>query len=325
MRKAILATIAVGTMLVPTLPVAPALAQLNKSYVANFGGDGNSCADVLHACATFAGALAKTNPGGEISVVNTGDYGVVTIDKSVNVTNDGAGESSILSPSGMAAAIGAGAGDIISLRGLVIDGQGPGSVGIQITQASAVHVQNCVIRNFESPVLAVGILMVSAGNTKLFVSDTIIFNNGNAPGSGGIVIAPQGTGSSNVILDRVHLENNVIGLRVLGSSSTADGAHVVLRDSVVSGNAGDGIVAFSDPGKAPAFILVQRTSSVNNTGIGINAFGPRATMLLNDNTVARNGVGISASSSGQLISYGNNRVNNNLGPDGTPTSSYTPL
>ena len=57
---------------------------------------------------------------------------------------------------------------------------------------------------------------------------------------------------------------------------------------------------------------------VNNAGNGILANGPRATMLLDGNVVSRNGVGISAINSGQLISYGNNRVNNNLGPDGRP-------
>ena len=39
----------------------------------------------------------------------------------------------------------------------------------------------------------------------------------------------------------------------------------------------------------------------------------------------RNGTGISAVNGGQLISYGNNKVNNSLGPDGTPTGNYSPL
>ena len=70
---------------------------------------------------------------------------------------------------------------------------------------------------------------------------------------------------------------------------------------------------------------MERTSSLNNAGTGILADGPRATMLLNDNTVARNGAGISAVNGGQLISYGNNRVNNNLGADGVPTGNFSPI
>src|SRR5262249_33674932 len=132
-------------------------------------------------------------------------------------------------------------------------------------------------------------------------------------------------GGAKVVLNRVNLENNVVGLRVDATPWAQDGAYVVLRDSVVSGNYSDGIQAISAPGAAPAFIAVEHSSIVNNAGTGIRADGPRATMLLNDNTVARNGVGISAVNSGQLISYGNNKVNNNLGPDGTPTGNYSPI
>jgi len=41
--------------------------------------------------------------------------------------------------------------------------------------------------------------------------------------------------------------------------------------------------------------------------------------------VARNAVGVSAVNGGQLVSYGNNKVNNNIGPDGRPTGSYSPI
>ena len=114
MRKTRLSAIAVAAMLVPALHAAPALALLNKSYVSNTGSNANSCADALNACATFAGALAKTAAGGEISVVNTGDYGTMIITKSVNITNDGAGEASILTPAGFTGIIiAAGAGGVV--------------------------------------------------------------------------------------------------------------------------------------------------------------------------------------------------------------------
>jgi hypothetical protein len=322
MRKIMPSAIALAAMLVAILHAAPALALNAKSYVSSFGNDANSCADVSNTCATFSSALAKTAAGGEISVVNTGNYGPLGIDKSVNITNDGAGEASILALNGVNGILfNAGAGDVLSLRGLVIDGQGTGSTGISIGQASAVHIQNCVIRNFRG----FGIVFYSNGNTQLFVSDTIIFNNGSTARTGGIYILLFHAASANAVLDRVHLENNVRGLWVDGTDSTGNGAHVVIRDSVVAGNAADGILATSAPGQAPAFIVVEHTAAVNNAGTGIRADGPRATMLLNDNTIARNGVGIGAVNGGQLISYGNNKVNNNLGADGAPTGNYSPL
>ena len=44
---------------------------------------------------------------------------------------------------------------------------------------------------------------------------------------------------------------------------------------------------------------------------------------LSDSTITRNAVGISTANSRQLISYGNNRINNNIGPDGAATPLLT--
>ena len=325
--KSALSLTALWTLLILPHP-APASAQNIKSYVSNSGSNANACDSVAHACATFQTALTKTIAGGEIAVVDTGDYGEVLIGQQVSISNDGAGEASMFvgdTPlTGAGIIIGAGVGDVVSLRGLVIDGRGIGNIGILVGQASAVHVQNCVIRNLEGAG-GTGLLFQPSNNSQLFVSDSIIFNNGSGAGTGGIVIQPTGSGGANVALDRVHLENNVLGLYVDGSQSAGNGGHVVVRDSVVSGNAAGGILAFTLTRFAPAFLVVEHTSSVNNGGTGILANGPHATMLLDGTLVARNGVGISAVNGGQLISYGNNKVNNNLGVDGIPTGSYSPL
>ena len=324
MRKTTLAAAVLAGALAPALAAAPALALNNKSYVSSAGSDGNSCADPQHACATLQAAHDKTGAGGDIGVLDPGSYGPLTIGKSINITNDGVGEAGIVAvPGGSGITITAGNGAIVSLRGLVIDGQGAGATGIQINQASGVHIQNCVIRNFEAAGSGRGIMLFPGSSTQMFVSDTIIFNNGSTADTGGILIRPFSGGSASVVLDRVHLENNVFGLKVDGTSASGNGSHVVIRDSVVSGNAADGILALTTAGHAPSFVVVEGTSSVHNAGTGIRADGPGATMLLNADMVARNSTGISAVNGGQLISYGTNKVNNNLGPDGIPTGSYS--
>ena len=298
---------------------APAWAVTSRAWVAYFGTDSAACGSLAAPCRSLQQALTNVAAGGDVSLLTPIDSNsVLVIGKAVNITNDGAGEAGF---SGQVSIdVEAGAGDVISLRGLVMDGQGfAGQAGLVIRSASAVHVQNCVIRNSESQPSGFGIFLAPSGNTRLFVSDTIIYNNGSGAGTGGILIRPGNAGSANVLLDRVHLENNVLGLWVNGLDSSGNGAHVVVRDSVVSGNAADGILATSAPGKAPAFIVVERTSAADNGGTGIKADGPQATILLNDNTITRNGTGISAVNGGQLISYGNNRNNNNVGPEGAPT------
>jgi len=317
---------ALGTMLALVDGVTVQAASLNKVWASNVGADSGTCGSVASPCATFSGALNNVAAGGEIGVLTPGDFGPVHISKSVNITNDGVGEASILvGSSGSGIQVDANSGDVISVRGLVIDGQGVGAEGIRIRVASAVHVQNCVIRNLEFSGSGAGIFLTALVSIQLFVSDTTIYNNGSAAPTGGILVKPQNTGSATVVLDRVHLENNVIGLWVIGEASTGNGAHVVIRDSVVSGNASDGILATSQPGQAAAFVVVEHTSAVNNAVTGILANGPRATIVLNDDTIYRNGAGISALNGGQLISFGNNKNFNNLGPEGAPTSLFNPM
>src|SRR5262249_43491998 len=236
-----------NTSRMATLTVSPAAgpggggagAPASQPSVSAAGNDGNACT-LAAPCLTFQRALTQTTAGGEIGVLGPGSYGPLDITTSVNVTNDGSGEASILVPSGggIGIMVDAGRGDIVRLRGLIIEGQAAGSVGIEFVTGSALHVQNCVIRNLEDIGAGIGIMMLPGGASQLFVSHTIIFNNGSFPNTGGILIQPHGTGSADVVLDRLRLENNVFGLKADGSRSTGPGAHVVLRGSVVSGNAG---------------------------------------------------------------------------------------
>jgi hypothetical protein len=323
MRKIAL-SLFIGAVLAPVLHAVPASALNARSWVSGrTGNDANSCVLALP-CATFQRAHDQTSPGGEIGVLTPGDFGAVTINKSIAITNDGTGEAGIQATGGNAIFIAAGAGDIISLRGLVLDGAGTGGFGITFLSGSALHVQNCVIRNFEGAAGSVGLLFGPTGTSQLFVSDTLVYNNGQGANSGGIFIQPVINGKANVVLDRVQLENNVVGLKVDGSSNnSANGAFVIVRDSVLAGNAGDGLAASTVAGKAGALVFVVDSAFVNNTNNGILANGPHGTVLVGASVIARNGTGISAVSGGQIISYQNNDIDGNLGPDSVPTGTRT--
>ena len=319
--KFMLSSVAIGSILALGAPACAA--PPTKVWVASTGVDNASCGTVTAPCRTFVGAEVNVAAGGEIGVLTPGDYGdpsfATFITKSLALTNDGIGEAGIQRGDGTALALFAGNGDIVSLRGLTFDGVIGGNVGIEILHnMSAVHIQNCVIKNFQSP--GFGILNHSTIG-QLLISDTLIYNNGSIAGTGGIVLR----GNVNVTLDRVHLENNVVGLLADGTDdtdTTVKGIFVVVRDSVAAANAADGIFARTKAGRGPAFMVVERGTSVNNAGSGIHADGPGATVLLSDSTISRNGAGVSTANGGQLISYGNNRNNNNVGPEGVPTGFF---
>src|SRR5262249_44449731 len=154
----------------------------------------------------------------------------------------------IQAPATSGISINAGQGDIVSLRGLVIDGLvgGGGNTGVVILHAmvSALHVQNCVIRNFT----VAGIGMANVGHSKLLVSDTLIHDNGSGSATGlagGIFLSPPQAGSTDVVLNRVRLEGNDRGLIVIGDNAGTGGSgpsNVSVRNSVFSANAFDGLL-----------------------------------------------------------------------------------
>lgn len=281
----------------------------SKVWVASWGIDTGSCGPVGSPCASLQQAHDNVAAGGEVRVLGPGDYGGaksprLSITKGVTIVHEGEGEAGILGArDGPAIAINVGPDAVVTLRGLTIDGQRTASEGVQVLSASAVHIHSCVIRNFERLGGGIGISLTPAADTQLFVSDTIIANNGASASSGGIAIRPSSFASANVVLERTVVEKNIVGLKVDGTASTGKGAHVLIRDSIVAGNAGDGILVTSAPGRAPTFIIVERSAAVNNAGTGIRVEGPHTTVLLRDAITTGNDTALSTVNGGQLISY----------------------
>jgi len=120
-RFAILTTLALA------LTAAPAQAQLARTYVsAAAGNDVNDC-NRLTPCRTFQVAHDKTLANGEITVLDPGGYGAVTITKTISIINDGVGEAGALVSGGAnGITIAAGPADAVSLRGLTVKGIGFG-------------------------------------------------------------------------------------------------------------------------------------------------------------------------------------------------------
>jgi len=152
-------------------------ALANRVFVsARSGNNANACDNIATPCQTFAGAVLQLNPGGEAIVLDSGGYGPVTITQSLTIEAPPGVLAFIHPPAGDAITINAGAGDVVVLRGLVLNG-GTGSVGIIVNTAGKVYIENCVISGFGG-VTGSGIFVGAAGS-KTFVKDTISRQNGD--------------------------------------------------------------------------------------------------------------------------------------------------
>src|SRR5215472_4077707 len=108
-------------------------AQANRTFVSGSGSDANPCS-LGAPCRSFAGALAQTNAGGEIVVLDSAGYGSVTITKSISINApDGIEGGITVTTATDGITISAGASDVVNLRGLTLTGGGVGKNGIKFT------------------------------------------------------------------------------------------------------------------------------------------------------------------------------------------------
>src|SRR6185295_6728653 len=124
-------------------------AQATRTWVSGVGDDANPCSRTAP-CKTFAGAISKTAACGEIDALDPGGFGAVTITKSITI--DGTGTlAGILASLTTGVIINVGATtDVVTLRGLTINGACNGIRGVNVTgrMPKAVNIEDCVIFRF---------------------------------------------------------------------------------------------------------------------------------------------------------------------------------
>jgi hypothetical protein len=258
----------------------PASAQNVRSWVSSTGADSNSCLRAAP-CATFGGALTKTNIGGQVSCADPGDYGTPTITQSVTIDCP-QGFGNVF---GIAINVPTGNSNdpkrAVSLRGLTVQEGNSGIVGIDITAAATVNIDRVQVSGGFTLGLS-GHRSDSVG--RLFVSNSTIENE-----TVGIGVATPGI--MQVVLDNVQSTGNTYGLAVGARASVA------VRRSVFSGNT---VGVEGDPN---AQISVEWSiMDHNSTGIECN-FSVR----LSNSDVAFNANG----ATGTVATFGNNRFSAN--------------
>jgi hypothetical protein len=248
-------------LIVPALASIPAHAQ--RVFVSGRGLDTNPCT-VAQPCRTFQQAYNTAPANGEIDVLDPAGYGPLTIAHGISIQAHGFGGITQTCNTCAAIAITVTTGDPVSLNGLLIDGGGTGSVGINITSGPSVQILNSVVRHF-----VVGIShTTSANGSNLLIEDTIASDNQSA-----IDIVPN-SGSVNATLSRITANNNFAGVQIFAADTT-------IANSVLSNNSDCGLRSFDG-----STWLAKNVISGNGTGVNVaagtvNSYGDN---YINNNT-----------------------------------------
>jgi len=292
-----------------------AFAQATRTWVSGVGDDANPCSRTAP-CKTFAGAISKTAPAGEINVLDPGGFGAVTITKSITIRSDGFTAGVLVSGTN-GIIISAGSTDKVVLKGLDFNGLNTGLAGIKFIAGGELHVENCDIAEFGAGgANAIDFIPNQATDSKLSVKNSRIRMNA-AAGGGGINVAPAGGGKATATIEDVSLEGNKFCL-------------LALDNSTVNVNRGScfGSTTFGYQATAnSASTLIQLsnvTVSSNNAGVKAaqTSTGVPAVQV-SGSTITANATGISVTGTGQVKSLGNNLLFGNT-TDGAFTSTITP-
>jgi len=250
-----LAVLAVGL----SLWVPPAMAQATRTWVSGVGDDVNPCSRTAP-CKTFAGAISKTAPGGEIDVLDSGGFGAVTITKPITI--DGGGVLAGTLASGVVGFTINTTGQV-NLRNLFIQGAGTtlGIVGIQWTGgAGNLHIKNVIIEGFSQACVSVS----PTAAVLAQITDSTLNNCGAA----GLSVVPNG-GSATVTLDRSTVQfTSGTGVLASGAAATVRLTNSTVLDNGVGLSAASGasIISFNNnrlkgntsDGDAPTVTYYQR-------------------------------------------------------------------
>jgi hypothetical protein len=302
MNKFRFTLIAFAIMAFTLMLSSTANAQATRTWVSGVGDDVNPCSRTAP-CKTYAGAISKTARDGEISTLDPGGFGAVTITKSITINGTaGQGFGSILASSTNAVIINitdpADLRKTVRLNWLDINGapsSSPGLTGIRVLAAASVHVENCVIDSFRSTSAGFGhgIHVNVTATTELHVRNTTIRNCLNS----GIRME---TSSGQVVAS---ISNSKISKNATGIHAV-NGVVAMISNCELAANSSVGIDA--EQGALSTQLNIDGCHIAFSSN-GIQAGSGASVVRLSNNFISQNATGISIAG-GQAFTSGNNRV-----------------
>jgi hypothetical protein len=278
-----------------------AQAQATRTWVSGVGDDVNPCSRTAP-CKTYAGAISKTAAGGEISTLDPGGFGAVTITKSITIEGTkGQGYGSILASGTNGVNVNDSASGspntiIVTLRNLSINGAGTtlGTHGISMSSGKTLNVEDCQIQNFSQN--GINVAMTVGLATSVNVRNTTFTNVGN-----GVRLSSTAGGSFvSATLDKTSAVGNT-GVR-LDANAIAE-----VKDSTIT-FAGTGVGIAGSGARAN---IINSTIVHCTTGISVAAGG---TGRLAHSSIIDNVTGVSFSGGGTVRTFGDNNFDGNSTP-----------
>jgi hypothetical protein len=294
------------------------------------GDDANPCSRTAP-CKTFAGAISKTAPNGEIDALDPGGFGALTITKSITLDGGGGQVASILVTGTNGIVVSAQPTDVVIIRNLRFDGLlGNGSNsgnaglnGIRFIGGRRLTLENVDIFGFNNN--CVDIVPPANNQMNVVIRNSTLdncnpFSNTNGLGAGVNIATTSGSGVT-LSIERSMITNSRDGVFLNGTSGP--GSNVNVYETNITGNAASGVTVQSTSSSANLFV---KNSMLTNNATGGVSNGGSASLLISGTVVTGNTTaGFSSIAGGAIFSYHDDPVNANPGGAGSAPTQINPL
>lgn len=271
----------------------------SRTWVSGVGNDVNPCSRTAP-CKTYAGAILKTSKDGEISTLDPGGYGAVSITKSITINGGGTGQGygSILASNVTGVSINitdpADVRKSVRLDLLNINGASTGLDGVRMVAGNTLHITNTLIDGFTGD--GIDLNFTAAHTTTLVVQNTIIRN---CSGTGIRTNAFSGSSIKTAI-------SNVLITKCNVGIDQVNGTLGNILDSTISQNASHGVQTAEPTSGSVANIM--STNIAGNGGTGVNVVGGSRARIARCNILQNN---VSLAPAASVDSGGNNNIAGN--------------
>lgn len=195
---------------------SPAKATIDQTWLAAEGVDSGQCIPV-YPCASLAYTIRQTTPGGTITVIDSGFYGVATIDRALTL------RAEIGQPAMIASiTVNAGPNDKVVFDSIALECKAAAAGlsygwGIRVLQAADVFLRNVLIKDcVAANTVASGLYINSATQTRVTVDQSTLYGN-----IVGIYVTSLGGNAHLKLFRSLILSNTDSGVRVVGTGNDA--------------------------------------------------------------------------------------------------------
>jgi hypothetical protein len=251
--------------------------QLARTWLSATGSDSNPCTRTAP-CRFLSKGVATTAAGGELDILDPGDYGSVALTRSITI--DGNGNVA----GGMSLNVMAQIYDVVVIRNISLNGNYQASSGVFYNSGGRLTLQNVNIDHYSNSLVSVAGSPIPQNLVLLNVTGS---NSGN--GAGVFIDSSSASAQVDVLIDNSDFHNVPTGIDVRSN------ARVLIRNTTIKGYrnlAPSPIGVNIEPANGATSQVSLENCGITNIAVRANGANGNALAALSNNHISNNTTGV---------------------------------